>query len=187
MRYYYITQPTEEILSLESAKAYLRIDGTSEDVLIGDIIKSKRDEIEGFLSRTLLARDVLVAIAKPSRVIQVPVLPVMAVKLIQYYKDVDGTDVLTTLSADSYKFQKHQGCIIINDLSVLDDRSDDTEIEIIVTAGYEGIDFVPAVFIDAMRLMVREGYDVRCNRDVDPKYTTAAMRLLEPYRNKRIL
>lgn len=183
----YITQPVAELITIESAKNYLRIDGTKEDVLIGEVIKSKRDEIETYLARTLLARDVLIAIAKVCRVIQVPVLPVLEIRSIKYYREGTGGVELVALPSTAYRLQEHQGCIIIDDVSVLSDMVPDTEIEITVSTGYASIDLIPSTVTDAMRLMIREGYDIRCNREIDPKYTTAAYQLLDPHRNKRIL
>ena len=54
-----LTEPVNEPVSLVEAKAYLRVDNTDEDTLIGTLITSARQWVESYLDRALILRQLV--------------------------------------------------------------------------------------------------------------------------------
>ena len=54
-----LTEPVNEPVSLVEAKAYLRVDNTDEDTLIGTLITAARQWVESYLDRALILRQLV--------------------------------------------------------------------------------------------------------------------------------
>ena len=54
-----LTEPVTEPVSLLEAKAYLRVDNTDEDTLIGTLITAARQWVESYLDRALILRQLV--------------------------------------------------------------------------------------------------------------------------------
>ena len=54
-----LTEPVNEPVSLLEAKAYLRVDNTDEDTLIGTLITAARQWVESYLDRALILRQLV--------------------------------------------------------------------------------------------------------------------------------
>ena len=54
-----LTEPVTEPVSLVEAKAYLRVDNTDEDTLIGTLITAARQWVESYLDRALILRQLV--------------------------------------------------------------------------------------------------------------------------------
>ena len=54
-----LTEPVTEPVTLVEAKAYLRVDNTDEDTLIGTLITAARQWVESYLDRALILRQLV--------------------------------------------------------------------------------------------------------------------------------
>ena len=54
-----LTEPVNEPVTLVEAKAYLRVDNTDEDTLIGTLITSAKQWVESYLDRALILRQLV--------------------------------------------------------------------------------------------------------------------------------
>lgn len=92
-----ITAPTAEPVSLETAKEYLRVDGTSEDVLIESLIKSARETGEQLSRRAFVTQTLEMVIDEFPRDLSVILLrpPLQSVTSVKYY-DTDSIEATWT-------------------------------------------------------------------------------------------
>jgi uncharacterized phiE125 gp8 family phage protein len=102
-----VTGPAQEPLTLEQAKAQLRLDVDTDDALIIDFIKTARQWGEGQIKRALITQthDLNIDYNWPwkfgSPRIDFPINPVSSVTSITYV-DLDGTSPQPTLAASQY-------------------------------------------------------------------------------------
>ena len=104
-----ITKPTVEPVSLEQAKAHLRVDTTDQDDLIEALITAARQRIEDETGRALITQTLEIAMdyfveppdlrfvtlpyITPAKAIALPRPPLQSLKRISYY-DGDGNEVM---------------------------------------------------------------------------------------------
>lgn len=104
-----ITAPSVEPISLEQAKAHLRVDTTDQDDLIETLITAAREKVEDDTGRALITQTLEIALdyfvappdlryvtypyLTPAKAILLPRPPLIALKRITYY-DGDGNEVL---------------------------------------------------------------------------------------------
>lgn len=103
MRLTVITPSTDEIISLEEAKAHLNVTTAADDALILRLIATavaKLDGPKGLLGRSLAPTQYRMTLDAFTRVIQVPLPPVRSVEAVTY-TDADGTTV--TIAASAYR------------------------------------------------------------------------------------
>lgn len=89
-----ITAASADPVSLDEAKAHLRVDGAAEDLLIGSLIKSVTGYIDGkygFLARSLMTQTWELRIDAFEREIKLPLPPLQSVASIKY-TDVNGAE-----------------------------------------------------------------------------------------------
>ena len=97
-----ITAPASEPVTLTEAKAFLRVDSSADDTLIGDLIAAARDLVETSLNRRLVSQSwqlTLDAFPGAGIAIRVPYPPFVSVTTLKY-RAADGT--LTTWGASNY-------------------------------------------------------------------------------------
>lgn len=98
-----VVEAPERIVSLEEAKAHLRVTGAADDNLIGiflDAAQGKIDGPKGWLGRSLGAQTLELALCEFPHCIVLPFGPVTSVVSIKY-DDADGTE--QTLDSDAYR------------------------------------------------------------------------------------
>mgnify|MGYP002072676741 CR=1 FL=1 len=103
-----IAQPGAEPVSLEEAKAHLRVDGYSEDALIDALIGAARAHLENVTNRALVQTKYRLDLPgwPVGGVITLPRPPLQAVTAIQY---VDDGGELRTLASDQYQVTTPSG------------------------------------------------------------------------------
>lgn len=98
-----LTSPDGELITLEQAKAFARVDTSEDDELINEFIRAAREAIEGpegTYSRVWLESEwQLVLDEFPAAEILIPLAPVQSVVSVRYY-DEDG--VLQTIDSSAY-------------------------------------------------------------------------------------
>ena len=100
-----VTAPVGSVVGLSDLKLHLRIDHSSEDVLIAGLERAAVNEIDaprGWLGRSLIERTLRLAFDEtPSRVVHLPGPPVTEIESVEY-RDRD-TGEMETVDAESYR------------------------------------------------------------------------------------
>lgn len=100
MEYSITTEPTIEPVTVEELKIFGRIDGTDEDVLLTEFIKSARIAAEQYLRRSLITRTIRASLDYwPQQAIELPMPPLISITQVATV-DEDGTE--TVYSSDNY-------------------------------------------------------------------------------------
>jgi uncharacterized phiE125 gp8 family phage protein len=100
-----ITDASSEPITLAEAKLHLRVDGSEEDALITDLIKTVRVACEGECHRTMVTTTwelVLDAFSPALKLQHPPIIDVVSVK----YLDLNGAE--QTLDPQDYVLDKEQ-------------------------------------------------------------------------------
>jgi uncharacterized phiE125 gp8 family phage protein len=95
-----LEQPSVHAVSLEQAKAHLRVDHANENDLIDAYVKAVNAEVETFLGRALITQRWALKINSAfPRTIELPLPPCQSVQSIMY---LDASGDLKTLEASDY-------------------------------------------------------------------------------------
>lgn len=184
------TAPVAEPISVAEAKAYLRVDGSSEDVLISSLILTSRLHIEAALGLALITQEwrlVLDRWPAPGAV-RLPLRPVQSVDEVRVFH-ADGASII--VDPGSY----------IVDTAGMPARLVSTAfwpkpgrvangIEIDLAAGYGGAaEDVPAPIRQALLLLTAHWYEHRDPIEIGSgggAIPADVSRLLKPYRLVRL-
>ncbi len=92
MTSYLLSGPAAEPVSLDDARAFLRMDDTAEDGLISTLVTAARLHVEGITGRALISQSWRVVLDgwPPDRTVRLPVAPLLSLTAITAY-DVAGT------------------------------------------------------------------------------------------------
>lgn len=155
-----LTPPATEPVSLEQAKAWLRVDTPDEDELIAGLIVAARGVIEQQARKCLLAQSWRITLDHwpDDGVIRLPLAPVMAVDAIRVKTSATGE---TLLASTGYRLDAARGLVLITAAPPLPAVMIGG-IEIDVTCGYGATATdVPGPLRLAMRLMIARWYEHR--------------------------
>lgn len=167
------TPPGGEPISLEEAKAHLRVTSASEDSLIASLISAARQHAEDFTRRQLMTATFVQRMDRfPSEFsgavrsscrnpIRVYRPPLQSVASITY---IDTAGVTQTWAAERYKVdpQDEPGRIVpAYGYSYPDTRDEINAVTITFDAGYSSADDVPKPIRQALLLMVGELFERR--------------------------
>jgi len=94
-----LAPPTSEAVSLDEAKAQLRVSATSEDAYIGTLISAASRWVERYTSRSLSERQWLLTLDAFADAIELPMGPVISIDAVEY-ANTSGSTV--TLDAENY-------------------------------------------------------------------------------------
>lgn len=180
--------PTSEPVTLDEAKAHLRVDNPFEDTLIASLILAARLHVERSLDTVLISQNWSLYLDgwPQAETVTLPLSPVQVVTAVRLYDANDGSQLLSpdlytvdTLSKPARLRRKGGGGWPMPGRAL-------NGIEIAMTLGY-GDDpaSVPAALRHAILLLVAHWYEVRepvamDSSAVEAPLTVAA--LLQPYR-----
>jgi len=189
----YVTQtvaPTAEPVSRTEAKLHLRVDVTTDDSLIDNLIQAAREYVELYTGRSLVLRTYRADLPYFSDEIQLPFKPIIAISHIKYYTAASPS-ILTTLAATNYElardmvYRSNGGTYPAAD-SVYN------AVQITYTAGYastsspyDAASDVPEAIKSAIKLTIGDLYE---NREAQVLYPGSMQsnktteRLLDSYR-----
>ena len=153
------TAPTEEPVSVDECKQYLRVDYNDEDSLFASWIKAARELVEKDSARALLTQTLTLKMdAFPARTIYLERLPVQSVSSIQY---VDTSGTTQTLSSSNY----------VTDLTTEPARIEpaygliwpftryqSNAVTVTFVGGYSSVATVPEIAKQAIKIMVCHWY-----------------------------
>ena len=95
-----VTGPAAEPVTVEEARAHLRVDSTDEDAWINAAIVAVRQRAEAFLNRALVTQTWELWLDEwPGRVLELPLPPLVSVTHVKWY-DRDGVEA--TVSSGDY-------------------------------------------------------------------------------------
>lgn len=185
------TAPAAEPVSVEEAKAYLRLDGSSEDVLISSLILTSRLHIETALGLALMAQEWRLVLDKwpEAGSVRLPLRPVQSVSEVRVFDAdanpsvvdparyiVDAVGVPSRLVASGAGWPKPGRAA--------------NGIEIDLTAGYGAEpEKVPEPIRQALLLLVAHWYEHRDPIEIGSQGAAIpadVSRLLSPYRTVRL-
>ena len=180
-----ITPPAIEPVTLDEAKAHLKVDTSDDDALIASLIASARARAEWHMGRALITQGWTLWLDCWPGVIEVPLPPLQAVTNITAYALNDAATVLDPAtwqvdnsSAPARIALKANASPPVNLRSL-------NAVAVAFTAGFgDGESDVPAPVREAILQMVAEAY---ANRgDAPSAVPLSALALLAPYRIVKI-
>jgi len=109
-----VTAPSVEPIALSEAKAFLRIDHSSQDTLISELITAARQRVENDTGRSLINTtwDLWFDAFPTARAITVARLPLVS---ITHVKSYDDDDTEATFASSEYLVDTVQGRVALND------------------------------------------------------------------------
>jgi uncharacterized phiE125 gp8 family phage protein len=152
----------QEPLTLDQAKANLRVDANDEDTLIGDLIVSAREHIENVTGLVLVPRALTETAPTLGRWIDLRSWPVQEVTAVRY----PALGVMTALADGAWLYSKKARPVRLVPATwgwgvgaaALMRCGPGLAVEIDVTAGYQSPDEVPATVKRAMQLLIAHWY-----------------------------
>jgi uncharacterized phiE125 gp8 family phage protein len=172
-----VSAPVSEPLSLEETKLYLRVDGSLEDALIGDLIASARIMAEQWLRKSLLSQ--VWRLGYDYGIcdhVWLPMGPVMSVESVVLFDRSGGQ---TVFAPELY------GLNAARDALVLDGSAMAHRVEITYHTGYGVAGDVPAPIRQGMLAHVALLYDNRGD-GMDAGMPMQAAGLYMPFREVRL-
>jgi uncharacterized phiE125 gp8 family phage protein len=158
-----ITPPALEPVSLEDAKAHLRLDTDDDDQLVSAAIVAARVHVEATTRRRLIEQGWRVYLdAWPrKRIVAIPVAPLIAVDAVTVY-DLSGAPVVVDEGDYEVDAVSVPGRLVLSAPVPVTVGRAVNGIEIEITAGYgpSGVD-VPAPLRQAIMMLVAHWYEHR--------------------------
>ena len=177
-----ITPPALEPVTLDAAKAFLKVDTGDDDALIASLITAARARTEWHCGRALITQSWIQWLDcwPMARLVEIALPPLQSVGAITIYAR-DGTE--TVLDAGNYVVDRasQPGRVALDCGVVFSDLRNLNGIAIAFTAGYgDAASDVPAPIVAAVLQIVADLYQHR--GDAPAELGNAAQALLAPYR-----
>ncbi|RJP54314.1 MAG: hypothetical protein C4583_03045 [Anaerolineaceae bacterium] len=162
-----VTPPAQSPISLATAKAHLRVDHSSEDALIQDLINEATDYLDGYsgiLGRCIITQtwDLFWDAWPCDGDIKVPLPPLQSVTWVKY---LNTSEVWTTVSAADYDVDLYStfGWVVPGSAGWPTDLFDGINVvNVRFVAGFGATpDTIPARLRGAMKLMIGRAYKNR--------------------------
>lgn len=195
------TAPAVEPVTVDTAKAYLRVDGTTDDGLLADMIQSAREMVEAYLRRSLITQTIKltldwfpmtrsdqwfdgvqeIAVSELYRGADYIKLPLGDVQSITSLVTYNQGNTAATFNSSNYYLDAAGDRLILNDGQVWPSDLRDTQaIEVTYVAGYgDAASDVPASIKQGILQVVNALYN---GRGCDSGIPDSAGKLLSPYR-----
>ncbi len=187
MAIYDITAPPLEPVSLDYAKVFLRVDNDDQDVLIGDLIRAAREQVETLINSALISRARRMTSARLSG--SSVFLNHGEVKEITGARLIGGAaDIEIPLSALSINLRCQPPLVRVKDRPSFQSyaaEADTLEIDFIAGFG-DSADDVPMPLRQAVLLLLAQSYEYRGQANPPPTVPMMVDALLMPYRRVRL-
>ncbi len=183
--------PTVEPVSLDEAKAHLRIDGNAEDALVSSLIMTSRLHVEAALSLALITQTWTLALDRWPKNHQV-LFPLRPVQSIVDVRTIDKDGAPTVVPPENYLVDtaSETARLLPDGVGWQSPAQKANGIEITFVAGYSNdADDVPNPIRHALLLLVAHWYEHRDPIEIGTPSVAipaAVSRLLKPYRVTRL-
>ena len=182
-----ITAPASEPVTLERAKEFLRVDGTAEDALIGELITASRLRLEQMLNVSLITRARLYSSCKIfSHCLYINHSPISAVTKASV---VDAGGQEAQIPQEDYLVNRRATpatLTLIGRSNFSAYAQDAVDVAVKVEAGYgPSPDDVPMPLRQALLLLLAQAYEFR-DQDTERPVPMLVDALLMPYRQVRL-
>lgn len=194
---------SEKVISLADMKSYLRVDTTSEDALINDLIDVATDMIKQYTRRAIITETLELILDRPSNSgadeldrlgdgvhnttrqsaqgwtneVDLPFIPIQSITSIKTY---DTTNAESAMTSTDYELDGDGGRIYLDTgISWPSSLRDREAMKIRYVAGYgSSPQDIPPAIRQALRMLVAHMYECRtsCDMPADCK------KLLEPFK-----
>lgn len=175
------TAPAEEPLTVSEVKNYLKVDGSTDDALIGALIQAARESVERYCRIAVIEQTITEYFSGFQRYgLRLSVAPLIDVTEITY---TDTGDMVQTLSSTVYGiFEELKPPLVFLKFGQTFPTTQlaPNAVKAVYKAGYADAASVPAAIRQAMYLMISDWYDNRT--DSVRTMTTASQVLLNQYR-----
>jgi uncharacterized phiE125 gp8 family phage protein len=187
--YRLVTAPSTEPLTYAEVKAYLRLNGDTEQTFVTSLITVARQYVESQIWRPLISQVWSMNFdfsELNTQVYNINKTPIISVSSVTYY---DANNTLQTLSASNYEYDIYgnPGRFRIKSMPQIYDRMNALQVNF--TCGYADAASVPLPIKQAMYMLIGHYYenrqDVVTGTQVN-KIDEASEHLLNPYRNNYI-
>ena len=168
-------EPGSEPLSLAEAKLFLRVDGSSEDSLITDMIAAVREAAEEYLRKSLITQSW--AVTYDDYAPACTPLPKGPVQSVESVKSLTRAGTETTVDSDIYHLNAARDRLHFDSIVM------GHEVEIVYEAGYGDANDVPGAIRQGMLGHLAALYD---NRIEGIKIPASSIELYKPHRQVRI-
>jgi len=161
--------PALDLLSLADAKAYLRVDHSSDDDLIEDLIQVAVDQVSD-IANTRWKSSTAYGYLEGFHTATFPVGPVTAVTAVEYIAQGDTTYSTLATTKYYYSILAGQACIYFHDYPSVETEAAE-RVRISFTYGYDsGATYQrPSQLLMAAKMMVAHLYDNRLPVAVGPR------------------
>jgi uncharacterized phiE125 gp8 family phage protein len=152
--------PAGEPLTLEKAKAHLRVDHDDDNTQIGDYIASARDHIEGVTGTRLVTQTVSLKTDCWADLANLPACPLQDVSTIAY---LDTAGDVITLSPSVYETRLDllEPCVVLKPGQAWPPLQQGSLITVTAIAGYGAASSQPAAVLAALRMVLTDLYEQR--------------------------
>ena len=170
-----VQRSSDEPVTLDEAKAHLRLDGDGHDQRLASLIQAAREQAERYLGRSIGTQTLRVTFDEFDTILELPGGPVQSIEKIEY---IDARDEYQELPTDSYRVIGSQDRITATNRWP---RVSNTLGAVMVTyvAGY---DETPEAIKQSILMMVERLFD-RHEANYDDTLARVASALLWPYRS----
>jgi uncharacterized phiE125 gp8 family phage protein len=177
-----LAPPASEPLSLAEAKSFLRVEHDADDELIAALLAAARHAVELATRRVLVTqtwRIVLDRWPAAGRIVS-PVNPLRTLEAARVLAG-DGTDAALDVDAFALDTASLPGVIAFDRANLAEPGRALAGIEIDVTAGHGEASDLPPPLVQAIRLLLAQGYEQRDRVQPDALPQTVAA-LVRPFR-----
>ena len=176
-----ITPPVVEPVTLEEAKAWLKLDLGDEDAILTRLITTARQMVEHYTSRALVAQTWRLVIARPSALpfVWLPKAPARTLVAASLQAQ-GGAQTALDLSLFKLECDSEPPRLVWGSIG---DGSGMLSVDVVFGYG-EGADNVPAALKQAVLVLVAQAYEQR--GVVDTPALNPALALLAPFKLRRL-
>src|SRR4030042_4070907 len=143
------TAPAAEPCTTQEAKDFMKIDYSTDDTLMGELITTAREWVENYIGRAMVSRIVTAEWTRHGKVMWLPVQPAISITSVKHVLSDNSKD---TLTVDEDYFVKGSTTIQIHL------PASSNGLEIVYTAGYSS---VPKTLKHAVMRIVANYYENR--------------------------
>jgi uncharacterized phiE125 gp8 family phage protein len=183
--------PAAEPVTVQEAKAHLRIDGTAEDVLIASLILTSRLHVEAALDLALINQSWTLRLDRwpNGQEVEIPMAPLQAVTAVRV-KDANGSAMLVPATSYLVDMASKPPRIVWNGAGRPDPGVPACGIEIDFLAGFGASPTsVPAPLKHAVLLLVAHWYEHRDSVEIgaaSARIPDVVSDLIQPFRKIRL-